>query len=53
MGVEEYLRLFARPIPEFEAIRREAKAKGLDRLTLRDISREIRPYRRALNSKKG
>jgi prevent-host-death family protein len=47
ISVEEYLRLFARPVPEFEAVRRDAKAKGLDRLRLRDINREIKRYRRA------
>ncbi len=46
MSVEEYLRLFAEPVSEFETLRREAKAKGLDRLTLRDINREIKRYRR-------
>ena|SRR5271165_4862919 len=44
--VEEYLRLFSRPVPEFEAIRQEARVKGLDRLTMRDIHREIKRYRR-------
>ena len=51
MGIEEYLRLFGQPVPEFDAIRREAKAKGLDRLTLRDISREIKRYRRERRKK--
>lgn len=46
MSVEEYLQLFAQPVPEFGPLRREAKAKGLDRLTLRDINREIKRYRR-------
>lgn len=47
INVEEYLRLFARPVPEFEAVRRDATAKGLDGLRLRDINREIKRYRRA------
>ncbi len=46
MSVEEYLRKFAKPTEAFEAIRRQAKARGLDRLTLADINREIRAYRR-------
>lgn len=50
LSVEEYLRLFARPVAEFEAVRRQAKAKGLDRLSLRDINREIKRYRRRLQS---
>ncbi|MGB7470725.1 MAG: type II toxin-antitoxin system Phd/YefM family antitoxin, partial [Candidatus Acidiferrum sp.] len=33
MGIEEYLRNFAKPLPVVEEIRREAKAKGLDQLT--------------------
>jgi|SRR5580658_1698221 prevent-host-death family protein len=49
--VEEYLRLFDQPVREFEAIRREAKAKGLDQLTLRDINREIKRYRRERQKK--
>jgi prevent-host-death family protein len=51
ISVEEYLRLFDKPIPAFEAIRREAKAKGLDRLTMRDINREIKRYRRERKKK--
>ncbi|MCL5670611.1 MAG: type II toxin-antitoxin system Phd/YefM family antitoxin [Acidobacteria bacterium] len=46
MSVEEYLRKFAKPTEAFEAIRRQAKARGLDRLTLGDINREIKAYRR-------
>ncbi|MGC2528391.1 MAG: type II toxin-antitoxin system Phd/YefM family antitoxin [Candidatus Acidiferrum sp.] len=52
LNVEEYLRLFAKPIPAVEAIRREAKAKGLDRITLREINREIKLARRELRNKK-
>jgi prevent-host-death family protein len=51
LNVEEYLRLFARPTPVVEAIRREAKAKGLDRLTLREINREIKLARRERRKK--
>lgn len=51
MGIEEYLRNFAKPLPVVEEIRREAKAKGLDRLTMRDINREIKAYRRERKQK--
>ena len=51
LNVEEYLRLFAKPNPTVEAIRREAKAKGLDRITLREINREIKQARRELRKK--
>ncbi len=52
LNVEEYVRLFAKPHPSVEAIRREAKAKGLDRLTMREINREIKLARRELRKKK-
>lgn len=52
LNVEEYLRLFAKPTSAISAIRREAKAKGLDRLTLRDVNREIKLARRELKKKK-
>jgi PHD/YefM family antitoxin component YafN of YafNO toxin-antitoxin module len=52
LNVEEYLRLFAKQNPTVEAIRREAKAKGLDRITLREINREIKLARRELRNKK-
>jgi hypothetical protein len=42
LRVKEYLKKFARPTPAVEAIRREAKSKGLDRITLREINREIK-----------
>jgi hypothetical protein len=51
LNVDEYLRLFAKPIPSVEAIRREAKAKGLDRITMREINREIKQARRELRKK--
>jgi len=44
--VEEYLRNFTQPIPSLEEVRKAAKAKGLDRMTLREINREIKRYRR-------
>jgi prevent-host-death family protein len=52
LNVEEYVRLFAKPTPAVAAIRREAKAKGLDRMTLREINREIKLARRELRKKK-
>jgi prevent-host-death family protein len=51
MGIEEYLRNFAEPLPVVEEIRQEAKAKGLDRLTMREINREIKRYRRERKQK--
>jgi prevent-host-death family protein len=52
LNVEEYVRLFGRKMPSVEAIRREAKAQGLDRLSLREINREIKAARRELGKKK-
>jgi prevent-host-death family protein len=46
MSVEEYLRKFVKSPGAFEAIRHRAKARRLDRLTLADINREIKAYRR-------
>jgi prevent-host-death family protein len=51
MSVEEYLRAFTRPVPVLEEIWKESKAKGLDHLTLRDINREIKQYRRERRKK--
>ena len=47
MSVEEYLKNFAkRPPTAIAALRREAKAKRLDQLSLREINLEIRRTRR-------
>jgi prevent-host-death family protein len=46
MSVEQYLRKFAKSPRTFSAIRRRANARGLDRLTLAEINREIKAYRR-------
>src|SRR5882757_6369205 len=46
MGIEDYLRNFAKPLPVVEEIRRGAKTKGLDSLSMREINREIKRYRR-------
>ncbi|MHB8487556.1 MAG: type II toxin-antitoxin system prevent-host-death family antitoxin [Candidatus Acidiferrales bacterium] len=51
MGIEEYLRNFAKPLPVVEEIRREAKTKGLDGITMREIDREIKRYRRERKQK--
>lgn len=51
MGIEEYLRNFAKPLRVVEEIRQEAKAKGLDRMTMREINREIKHYRRERKQK--
>ena len=49
-GIEEYLRNFAKPLPVVKEIRREAKAQGLDRITWREINREIKLARRNLRN---
>jgi len=47
MSVEDYLRKFERRPPSaVAAIRREAKAKRLDQLSLREINLEVRRTRR-------
>ena len=47
MSVEDYLRKFLRrPPAAIAAIRREAKAKRLDQLSLPEINLEIRRTRR-------
>ena len=51
LNVEEYARLFGRRVASVEAIRREAKAKGLDRISLREINREIKAARRERKEK--
>jgi prevent-host-death family protein len=51
MGIEEYLRNFAKPLPVVEEIRQEAKAQGLDKMTMREIVREIQRFRRERKQK--
>jgi len=46
MNVEEYLRHFAQRPEALAEIQKEAKAKRLNRLSLREINLEIRKYRR-------
>ena len=50
MSVEEYLRHFARVPDVLAEIQKEAKAKKLNRLSLREINLEIRKYRRERRS---
>ena len=50
LGVEEYLQVFVKPNAALMAVQREAKALGLDAMTLREIQREIRAYRRERRS---
>ena len=45
MSFEDYLKNFTKPNPALEKVRQAAKAKGLDRMTLREINREIKKYR--------
>ena len=47
MGVEDYLRNFARRPRALEQIQRAATAKRLDLLPMRTINLEIRRYRKA------
>jgi prevent-host-death family protein len=51
MGIEEYVKNFATPLPVVEEIRQEAKAKGLDKMTMREIDREIKRFRRERKQK--
>jgi hypothetical protein len=51
MTAEKYLRKFTRRAPLLEKIRRSAEAKGLDRLSLREINAEIKAYRRERSKK--
>ena len=46
MNVEEYLRHFAKRPGALAEIQKEAKAKKLNRLSLREINLEIRKHRR-------
>ncbi len=51
MSFEDYLKNFTKPNPDLEKVREAAKAKGLDRMTLREINREIRKYRQERHAK--
>jgi prevent-host-death family protein len=45
MGVEEYLKTVGGTVPVLERIWSDSEAKGLQRITLREINREIKRYR--------
>lgn len=47
MGIEDYLRNFVKDQPALAAAQQEAKKKGVDRLSLRQINQEIKSYRRS------
>jgi prevent-host-death family protein len=51
MSFEDYLKNFTKPNPALEKVRKAAKAKGLDRMTLREINREIKKYRQGRRAK--
>lgn len=46
MGIKDFLNTIAPEKKVLAAIRAEARRKGKDKLTLRQINREIRSYRR-------
>jgi prevent-host-death family protein len=51
MSLRDYIRTIA-PAPEWlQAIRAEAKRKGLDQLTMRQVNAEIAAYRREQRAK--
>jgi len=51
MSVEAYLKTLAKRVSVLEEVRQAAKAKSLDRLTLRTINQEIKRYRRERRKK--
>jgi prevent-host-death family protein len=46
MGVKDFIKTIAPEKKVLAAIRADARRKGTNKLTLRDINREIRAYRR-------
>ena len=52
VDMREYVRMIAPPHPALRAIREEAKRKGTDKLTMRQIDLEIRAARRERAKKK-
>jgi hypothetical protein len=52
MSMEEYLSLFAPPLPIVRKMRQTAKRKGLDKISMRTINREIKRARQELREKK-
>ena len=53
MGIDDFIRTIAPPPKWLDEIRAEAKRKGLDKLSMRDIDREIAAYRREQRKKAG
>jgi prevent-host-death family protein len=51
MSFEDYLKNFTKPNPALEKVREAARAKGLDRMTLSEINREIKKYRQERRAK--
>jgi prevent-host-death family protein len=51
MSFEDYLKNFTKPNPDLEKVRKAAKAKGLERMTLREINQEIKKYRQERRAK--
>jgi hypothetical protein len=48
LGIEEYVRAFAAPLPIVEKMRRSAKRKRIDKISMRTINQEIKRARREL-----
>jgi len=46
MGIKDFIRTIAPEKKVLAAIRADARKKGMNKLTLRNINREIRAYRR-------
>jgi prevent-host-death family protein len=53
MGVEDYLRNFLKQPSALREIQREAKARRLDQLSLREINLEVSRYRRDRRRSRG
>jgi prevent-host-death family protein len=53
MSVRDYIRNIAPTPPSFAALRADAKRKGLDKLSMRDIDRTIAAVRRQKSKKAG
>ena len=52
MGIKDYIKNIAPTPPVYQAIRQDAKNKGANRLSLREIDREIAAVRRQQTKKK-
>jgi prevent-host-death family protein len=51
MSVQDYIKNIAPTPPAFQALYADAKRKGTDKLTMRDIDREVASVRRQQNKK--